>query len=150
MLLFNELPTYIGPLPEELGNLTILKELDMSQNQFSGSIPPKVFNISSLQYMNIGRNNLSGMLPEDMCYHLKQLGEVYLHSNGIFGPIPTRLYECSALRILSLSFNKLNGPIPAEIMNSTLLEVLFLVGNELTGMTCLDSSKIHSIRTLRI
>ncbi|KAI3470836.1 hypothetical protein Pfo_027499 [Paulownia fortunei] len=122
-----------GAIPEELGNLTVLKELDMSKNLFVGSIPPKVFNISSLQFMHIARSNLSGMLPADMCSNLKQLEEVYLYGNELFGPIPTRLYECSALRILALSLNKLHGPIPPEIGNSTLLNVLSLPGNKLTG-----------------
>lgn len=39
----------VGTIPPEIGNLSFLVSLDMSENSFQGPIPPSIFNMSWLQ-----------------------------------------------------------------------------------------------------
>ncbi len=57
-----------GSIPPEIGNLTSLGQLDLSNNQLSGSIPPEMDNLAR-EYFNLylGNNQLSGNIPPEMC-----------------------------------------------------------------------------------
>ena len=52
-----------GPLPAELGSLTSLTTLDLSDNQLSGTIPD-LSSLTQLQNLNLGDNQLSGTIPD--------------------------------------------------------------------------------------
>ena len=52
-----------GPLPAELGSLTSLTTLDLSDNQLSGTIPD-LSSLTSLTTLNFGDNQLSGTIPD--------------------------------------------------------------------------------------
>ncbi|KAL5817860.1 hypothetical protein ACOSQ3_026238 [Xanthoceras sorbifolium] len=146
-----------GNVPEEIGKLPSLKTFYLDQNQLSGSIPSSIFNISSLQLLDFSNNHLSGFipsptlnmsslkiidfstnnltgpLPSDMFDHLPELEEIYLTWNQFFGSIPSSLFSCQKLRILSLSHNHFEGTIPEQMGNLTMLNQLFLGLNNFTG-----------------
>ncbi|KAG8084911.1 hypothetical protein GUJ93_ZPchr0010g8589 [Zizania palustris] len=83
-------------IPTELGRLTGLKILDLSNNNFSGDIPPELFNCSRLTRLNLEGNSLTGAIPSWLG-RLRSLGELDLSSNAFTGRIPVELGDCSGL-----------------------------------------------------
>ncbi|CAL0304383.1 unnamed protein product [Lupinus luteus] len=52
-----------GKLPDELGNLSELKRIQVDQNQLSGPIPESFSNLMNVRHMSLKNNNLSGSVP---------------------------------------------------------------------------------------
>lgn len=57
---------FTGTIPPELGNLAFLKELDVSHNTFEGSLPRELGNLHFLSDFNVNNSGLTGCLPEIM------------------------------------------------------------------------------------
>ncbi|KAK9073931.1 hypothetical protein SSX86_006525 [Deinandra increscens subsp. villosa] len=76
-----------GVLVPELGNLTHLRRLILSQNKFSGAIPKELGGLTMLEVLDLRDNNLSGRVPSELgrMYSLKRL---LLCNNNLEGPIP--------------------------------------------------------------
>lgn len=125
----------VGTIPPEIGNLSFLVSLDMSENSFHGPIPPSVFNMSSLQVLDLRNNSLSSSLPIDICKHsLHRLNRLRISYNHLYGIIPSTLHHCSQLQFLSLHSNNFSGHVAREIGNMTMLRQLFLGANNLSGI----------------
>ena len=56
-----------GSIPPEIGNMTNLEWLDLSNNQLTGSIPSKIGNLTNLTGLNLAYNQLTGEIPESIC-----------------------------------------------------------------------------------
>ncbi|KAF5789854.1 putative protein kinase RLK-Pelle-LRR-VI-2 family [Helianthus annuus] len=85
-----------GVLVPEIGNLTHLRRLILSQNKFSGVIPKELGELSMLEVLDLRDNNLSGHIPVELgrMYSLKRL---LLCNNNLEGPIPMELRTLSFL-----------------------------------------------------
>lgn len=92
--------------------------------------------MSSLRLIDLAVNNRTGPIPLDIFYHLPSLEAVYLSWNQFHGQIPSILFQCKHLENLSWSNNHFEGSIPMEIGNLTMLKMLILGLNNLTGMSC--------------
>ncbi|PQP97531.1 hypothetical protein Pyn_01877 [Prunus yedoensis var. nudiflora] len=108
-------------IPKEIGFLHQLETLYVQFNVLKGPVPVAVFNI------------LSGGLPGNICQHLPSLQALNLARNQFDGPLPSKLWQCKELRILTLGFNKFSGSIPKYIGNLTMMKEIYLDGNTLTG-----------------
>jgi Leucine-rich repeat (LRR) protein len=51
-----------GPIPVVLQNMTSLRHLDLSGNNFNHSIPNWLYSFSRLEFLNLGSNNLQGTI----------------------------------------------------------------------------------------
>ena len=120
-----------GPLPAELGSLTSLTTLDLSDNQLSGTIPD-LSSLTQLQNLYLGDNQLSGTIP-DWLGSLTGLQKLSLRDNRLTGTIPAELGNLFSLDLLYLDGNQLNGPIPAALGSLSGLQVTRFAGNALTG-----------------
>jgi hypothetical protein len=60
---FNQLN---GTIPDSLGNLINILEIDLSSNQLSGSIPSSLGNLTHLNGLNLSGNQLSGSIPSSL------------------------------------------------------------------------------------
>ncbi|XP_062218465.1 receptor kinase-like protein Xa21 [Phragmites australis] len=122
-----------GPIPADLGKLRRLLSLDLSSNYLSGAVPPALGNLTALLILNLDSNNLTGEIPYEL-RNLQNVGFLSLSRNDLSGPVPQNLFNgTSQLRFLSLALNSLTGNIPSAIGFLPNLEVLELSRNQLSG-----------------
>ncbi|KAG6624671.1 hypothetical protein CIPAW_16G044400, partial [Carya illinoinensis] len=121
-----------GSISSQVGNLSFLRELILSNNSFIHIIPPEVERLRRLQILAIGNNSISGQMPSNIssCTNLIFI-EVYY--NKLFGEIPAELCTLPKLLQLSLYNNNLTGSIPPSFGNSSSLKILDVVYNNLGG-----------------
>ncbi|WP_420636803.1 leucine-rich repeat domain-containing protein [Candidatus Palauibacter sp.] len=106
-----------GHIPEGLGNLQRARVLNLSGNRLVGAIPAELGNLSALRVLD-----LSGMRPS-LAYPLP----------GLEHALPAQLGRLSNLEILNLSGNRLRYAIPREFGDLSALRELLLSQNELSG-----------------
>lgn len=137
---FNELS---GVVPPEMGNLTSLELLDLSNNKFSrlyGDIPPELGNLTNLQELNLNNTAVEGTLPSELG-NLTDLRMLDLGSSDVSGNIPPELGNLTNLQLLYLQQNALSCKIPPELGNlSNLEELNFYSIPELPGSNSQESS----------
>ncbi|MEZ0395532.1 MAG: leucine-rich repeat domain-containing protein, partial [Anaerolineales bacterium] len=113
----------------EIGNLTRLTELDLSQNRLT-SLPPEIGNLTSLTELNLGGNHLPSLPPE--IGNLTSLTKLNLGSNHLTS-LPPEIGRLTHLTALYLWNNQLTS-LPPEIGNLSSLTELNLWGNQLTSL----------------
>ena len=106
-----------GYLPPELLQLTALKQINLSNNNFHGPLPPQWSSIS-LESLDLSNNVLSGPLPVSYGYKttFPALRKVYLQGNLLSGPLPaaewTTGFAREAMITLRPGNDGLCGPVP--------------------------------------
>ena len=75
-----------GPIPPELGQLSVLRLLNLQRNNLSGHIPPELGRLTTLKDLFLSNNRgLSGTLPLTFI-NLTNLTSLYLGGTGICAP----------------------------------------------------------------
>ena len=139
-----------GTIPAELGNLTKLRSLRLSDTQLSGPIPPELGKLTNLEVLELKYNRLSGAIPPELG-KLTNLTHLWLDGNQLSGAIPPELGNLTNLAQLYLSGgNRLSGAIPAELGKLTNLEILLLQGNQLSGAIPPELGKMTNLERLRL
>ncbi|RCV35402.1 hypothetical protein SETIT_7G237400v2 [Setaria italica] len=139
----------VGPIPEELRNLTHLTNLNLMQNYLTGPVPSFLGELTALQYMGISMNNLNGSLPPELGNMVK-LEQLYIDSSGLSGPLPPSFSKLTSMKILWASDNDFTGQIPDYIGSfSNLLELRFQ-GNSFQGPLPTTLSNLVQLTSLRI
>lgn len=93
-----------GTIPRELGNLSKLTSLDLSNDlgpdsrsdNLVGPIPPELGNLSNLTYLDLRNNDLTGGIPPELG-NLSKLTSLILEGNEFTGNIPPELGNLSEL-----------------------------------------------------
>jgi len=106
------------------------KVLDLS-NQNLDKLPQDVLKISILEDLNISNNKISGALPSQI-RELSKL-KVLNASNNLMTGVPAEIGQLADLEVLDLSNNKLTG-LPNELGNLKKLKVLNISGNDYSKM----------------
>ena len=138
-----------GQIPEELGNLTNLTNLYLSENQLSGEIPAELGNMANLGWLYIGENRLTGEIPPELG-NIAGLVILSLDRNLLSGDIPAGLGNLTNLTELHLSWNQLSGEIPGELGSLTNLTRLYLSFNQLTGAIPEELGNLTNLATLSL
>ncbi|XP_027922805.1 receptor-like protein EIX1, partial [Vigna unguiculata] len=135
-----------GSLPD-ISAFSVLKSLDLSNNQLSGKIA------EALMSLDLSNNHLNGKIREDsnLPFHLETLS---ISSNFLEGGIPKSFGNACALHSLRMEDNKLSVEFSIIIHHLSgcarySLEVLYLHMNEING-TLIDLSMFTSLRVLSI
>nr|GLL17434.1 probable leucine-rich repeat receptor-like protein kinase At5g49770 isoform X1 [Ipomoea trifida] len=118
-----------GQLPGDIGGLSELQTLDLSNNKdLTGTLPPEIGNLKELSNLNLDACGFSGEIP-DTIGSLSELKYLSLNLNKFDGPIPPSLGKLSKLFWLDLADNKLTGSIPVSNGNTPGLDMLFEIGH---------------------
>ncbi|GFQ07948.1 LRR receptor-like serine/threonine-protein kinase efr [Phtheirospermum japonicum] len=120
-----------GTLPPHLGNLTFLRYLDISFNNFTGLIP---YELSRLhRTLRLRNNTFSGKIPRPLFNNNSKLQTIDMGFNSLNGGISEEIANCSSLQILRLNYNQLTGPIPYGIFNLSSIREIRIMFNGLSG-----------------
>ncbi|KAJ0970132.1 hypothetical protein J5N97_023009 [Dioscorea zingiberensis] len=140
-------------VPPSLGyvNLTNLLVLDLSGGTVTvgSTIPLWLFQLSRLKYLSLSDNNFQGLIPGSF-ENLTSLKVLDLSNNSFYGQFPK--FQISELRKLLLSKNYLNGSIPENLGQSFpgIIE-LDLAENQFSGvLTQVHFANLTKIESLDI
>ncbi len=135
-----------GAIPRDLGRLAGLTSLNLSHNFLEGSIPPDLGRLAGLTSLNLSHNFFESSIPPELG-RLANLRVLDLSSQQGLVAIPPDLGDLADLRILNLSHNRLVG-IPSELGRLARLTSLNLSGNRLRGAIPRHFSRLASLRRL--
>lgn len=99
-------------LPLQVGQLSQIAVMDLSNNKLDGNISEGINNFQNLKILNFSNNHLSGPMPKALC-NLTSLQRLDLSGNLLTGSIPDALPN--TLTVLHLSYNSLSGLIPENL-----------------------------------
>ena len=117
-------------LPNEIGDLSELRILNLSWNRHEGDNGPY---LPGFVHNDLGWNGgLGGTIPSTLG-NLSKLETLNFGVNFFTGSIPTSLGNLVNLRELVLYWNDLSGSIPSALGNLTSLRTLWLFNNQLSG-----------------
>ena len=136
-----------GTIPASVANLTFVRRLDLSNNNFSGQIPD-LSNLQKMQVLNLSYNSLDGIIPDTLtnCSNLKEL---HLYNNSLTR-IPPQIGLLTNLVYMAISNNNLSGIIPPTLGNMTSLVTLYLGANNLGGSIPDEIGKLPNIKTISL
>lgn len=142
-----------GSIPEEVGNMTSITRLYLSDNNLTGTIPTTFKNLHNLEVLDLYENKINGpvavlleRLPTE-----NRLQELLLFENNLSGNLPNQLGHLRNLTSLDLSNNGLSGKVPTGISELTKLTDLLLGFNNLEGtITEMHFSKTASLSNLEL
>ncbi|XP_047949616.1 receptor-like protein EIX2 [Salvia hispanica] len=139
---------FSGSIPPQLGNLTNLRTLDLSWNDFGGiPFPEFIGSMKQLQHLSLSGCNFSGSIPPQLG-NLTNLRSLDLSGN-YFGSIPPQLGNLTNLRTLDLRVNDFGGiPIPEFIGSMKQLQHLSLRGCNFFGSIPPQLGNLTNLRTL--
>ena len=107
----------MGTIPTEIGLLTELASLSVTNTTLRGSIPTEIGNLVSLR-------------------------RLWLYNNALTGNIPTQMGNCPVLEVVELHNNRLSGGMPqsvCSVINTAAFEGKSLTSDCAAKVTC-DSS----------
>ena len=138
-----------GAIPPELKTLAALKHLNFGFNQLEGEIPTEIGDLTNLEYLHLGSNDLVGSIPTELG-ELAKLQELHLFWNELSGEIPLELTTLSKIRRLDLNDNNLTGPIPPELGQLVSLEYVDFRKNQLIGTIPPELGNLHNLEALTL
>ncbi|XP_037428622.1 receptor-like protein EIX1 isoform X2 [Triticum dicoccoides] len=124
----------------------VMKGIDLSANLLSGEIPNEIGFLSSLINLNLSRNHIGGSIPAELG-NLVDLESLDLSWNDLSGPIPDSFASLTSLGFLNLSYNDLSGKIPSRNQLATFDNYSFWGNENLCGppldRICVPESNKH-------
>lgn len=118
--------TGLTALPPEIGQLTVLTDLRLSNNQLT-ALPPEIGQLVGLTLLRLTHNQLTTLPPA--IRQLTSLTELRLSNNQLTA-LPPEIGRCGQLSSLYLEYNQLTA-LPPEIGRCVKLSRLLLDGNPL-------------------
>lgn len=119
-------------LPPELGKLKRLERLDLTYNSFRNPLPPAWSGMAALRELRAVNVGLTGPLPAEWGA-LTALEQFDASTNELSGSLPPEWSGMTALQGITLTYNALTGALPPEWGRLTLLESIDLSQNQLAG-----------------
>ncbi len=111
-----------GTIPDEIGNLTELKQLGLKSNNFNGGIPESIGKLTNLTQLSLSNNLLNGSLHENLG-NLSKLILLDVSNNNLEGSIPSTIGNLSGLYTFLVNSNNFSGSIPESLCEIGNLDV---------------------------
>lgn len=121
-----------------------LQRLNLANNQFGQSLPYFISQMVSLEYLNLAHNQLQGSLNVDFG-QLSKLSTMDLSSNSMSGSLPQSMSSLSSLSTLYMQNNKFSGQI--DVLANLPLEDLNVANNNFSGWIPDQLKKINNLQT---
>ncbi|CAL0326852.1 unnamed protein product [Lupinus luteus] len=121
-----------GPIPEEIKNISNLKQLQLGQNKLNGTIPKEIGLLSYLEILELHENVFQGPIPSSIG-NLIRLQTLNLHDSGVNSSIPDEIGFCTNLTYIDMSGNNLTGLLPLSMSSLTRINYLDISYNRLSG-----------------
>ncbi|KAL7193777.1 hypothetical protein ACSBR2_025410 [Camellia fascicularis] len=132
---------FTGPMLTNFGNLQLLQEINVGNNQLTrdpGSpelhFLTSLTNCRSLENLDVENNQFNGILPNSIGNHTSPLLLFAAPNCQIMGHIPGGIGYFEKLNTLFLANNGLTGTIPSTIRKLQSLQRLHLDGNKMEGI----------------
>ncbi|KAM7482611.1 hypothetical protein LguiB_007194 [Lonicera macranthoides] len=139
----------VGAIPSNLGNMTNLTALYLSDNTLTGIIPSTLGQLLGLLVLDLGQNSLTGSIPLSFA-SLGNLTLLDMSSNFLSGSFPPGIGTISKLQFLNLSSNSLSSAIPAQLGNLSSLVDLDLSSNSFSGLVPQDLRGLRNLQKMLI
>ncbi|XVE67483.1 hypothetical protein DITRI_Ditri08aG0164600 [Diplodiscus trichospermus] len=134
-----------GSVSPQISRLDRLTNLSLAGNNFSGGI--EIANMSDIRFLNISNNQFDGNL--DWNYASIPNLEVFdAYNNNFTALLPVGILGLKKLRCLDLGGNFFHGEIPPSYGNLVGLEYLSLAGNDLTGKIPGELGNLRNLREI--
>ncbi len=121
-----------GYIPDEIGELTGLVEIDLSLGNFTGGIPNVFWDMPNFYQLSLRNCGLTGEIPSSLG-SCPQFARLTVTGNQLTGTVPASLAACTGLMHLLISSNNLSGPFPPVIESFEHLEQLEISRNDFSG-----------------
>ncbi|MED6197112.1 hypothetical protein PIB30_053645 [Stylosanthes scabra] len=135
---------FSGRIDDRQWSMPSLQMLNLANNLFAGEIPNS-FGSENLEDLDLSQNRFSGEIPRGIFENWKDLVQLKLRNNNLYGTIPEELCSCKKLVALDLSHNNLNGQIPVKLAEMPVLGVLDLSENQFSGEIPQNLGKVESL-----
>lgn len=138
-------------LPDNLGELKFRskKSLKLSSCSIIGSIPESIGRLTWLDELDLSCNALEGPIPETLC-SCRSLSILFLQDNRLCGELPASLGSLTSLTNFTAFQNKITGGIPHSVRNLRNLTVFAINDNnfdsEISVGAVMLISRIHAGR----
>ncbi|WMV43478.1 hypothetical protein MTR67_036863 [Solanum verrucosum] len=132
---------------ESIGNLTAIRELTLSNNNFTGNVPSTISKLNKLVHLDLSSNHFRGSIPESIG-NCTAITELTLSGNNFTGNVPSTISKLKELVYLDLSSNHFGDSIPESIGNLTAIIELRLSDNRFTGNVPSTIGKLNNIEYL--
>ncbi|PRP78601.1 putative receptor protein kinase [Planoprotostelium fungivorum] len=148
-------PTYdgrlYGPVPESWMKLTKLKALGLFGNSFTHINLTRLNDLVDLEYLELGSNNFDGSFIEMglSVITLPKLIHFDIYSNSFYGPIPD-LRNCIALQFFYIDYNAFEGGFPEWVNLLPQLIFISMGDNQLSGPIPASLGQLKSLLYLVI
>ncbi|CAO1949087.1 unnamed protein product [Urochloa humidicola] len=163
----------VGKVPEYFSELSSLRTLDISGDNFEGQFPTKIFQVKSLRMLDLSGNpmlsvrltyfpagsnletlnlfgtNFSYDMPSSFA-NLEALKTLGLSTMGIENELPSLISELPSLDDLQLIGSDLQKPVLSWVSNLTQLRVLLLDGYDFSQSVPTWIGKLTSLESLCI
>ncbi|XP_061352031.1 probable inactive receptor kinase At5g10020 [Gastrolobium bilobum] len=103
-----------------IGPMESLENFDLSLNKFSGSLPSNFVELSNLVYLNLSSNEFGGTLPIGF-NKLEQLKYLDLHTNNFSGDIMHIFSQMGSVLHVDLSSNSFSGTLDLGLGDDSFL-----------------------------
>ena len=115
-----------------LKNLSLLEELDLSQNSLRGSLPVSLSNLTMLKNFNVSINMFTSTVPTEIS-KLTKLVSFSVWMNSLEGQIFEILPSFVNLKTVDIEGNRFRGKLPKAISSLQKLEYFFAGSNLFSG-----------------
>ena len=115
-------------IPTEIGLLSnSLQVLNLMHCTVESEIPTEIGRLTTLHKLDLSENFLEGRIPSEL--GLLQLENLYINHNYLAGPVPPELFNLSSVKGLNFAANALSGVLPTEIGKISHVQWLNIYGN---------------------